>query len=522
MGSLAFSLCLGFASALPAQQPSFHAETRLVEINVVVRDRNGPVANLKKDDFTVMDRGKTRKIAFFSVNGTGPEADLKNAPLPAGTFSNRSAAPPGVTVILLDALNTLTGSGSQSWEEHVQWPEQLALANARQQLIRFVATLEPEDRVAIYSLGKSLDVLSDFTTDRARLQAILEKYQPVSLSRREDVAPLPVHTPVPGEEFNAAVNLDRQILAGFLNRGRAETTLAALSAIANHVAAIPGRKNLVWLTGNLPFPGAAAARAVGRANVAIYPVDARGLLGQNPPSDLDDSTWNFHHRPVSRPVTEPPGLTTMEDMAWETGGRAYVNTNDLTRAIRSAVDDAAVTYTLGFYLDEGALDGKFHQMKIRVRNATYEVRAPRGYYADREAAVSQNRLVEAIVSPVDSSGIGLVAHVECVAGGLMAITGTADLTNLELSHDSGLHKGILDVMVVQMDTEGKMLDLGEERYNLRLTDPEYASYVKSGILFRVNAKAREGMASLRLVVTVTGGSRIGSLVIAAGQIPGER
>lgn len=521
MGSAALLVWPALLWASAAWQgPAFRAGTRLVEINVVVRDKNGPAANLRKDDFALSDRGKTRKIAFFTVNKT--DLSAKNASLAANTFSNRGAAAASVTVILLDALNTLTGSGSQTYEEHPQWSEQLALANARQQLIRYVDTMGEQDRVAIYSLGRSLDVLSDFTGDREQLRSVLEKYQPVSLTRREDAEPLPVHLPGVAEQFNQAIDRDRLMFAGIVNQNRTQTTMMALSAIARHVTAIPGRKNLVWLTGGLPFPGAAAARVVSRADIAIYPVDARGLLAQNPPSDFAEAASRMYSHAGSRPLTQPPGLAPMEDMAWQTGGRAFINTNDLTSAIRSAIDDSEITYTLGFYLEEASLDGKFHQVKVRVKSAGYEVRAPRGYFADKDAAVNQSRLAEAIASPLGSAEVGLTARVDRTENGAVAITGAADLANLELAQAPNLHHGVMDVFVAQMDAEGKLLDLAEERYNLRLSDPEYASYLKPGILFRVKCKPRDKVATFRVVVTVAGGSRIGSLVIPASRIsPGN-
>src|SRR5579863_9059816 len=106
---------LGFLGVLPllaALNPPpepqvFHSGTRLVEVEVVVRDKNGPVKNLTKDDFTVLDQGKPQAIAIFrSATTRGAES----VPLPPGTVSNRqdSRGRPleGATVVLLDQLNT--------------------------------------------------------------------------------------------------------------------------------------------------------------------------------------------------------------------------------------------------------------------------------------------------------------------------------------------------------------------------------------------------------------------------------
>ncbi len=184
-------------------------------------------------------------------------------------------------MILLDRLNTLIGSSAPG-ELTPLFNGDLALQNAKLHLLKFVDEMAPTDRVAVYSLGQSLRVLSDFTSDRAQLKTILQSYRATSITTREVAEPqasdvCPLNDPN-GCPINRGLNEDRQVLAGLSNAVRGQTTMNALLAIAAHVAGIPGRKNLVWLTSNLSFPPEVVARAVSRSNIAIYPVDARGLL----------------------------------------------------------------------------------------------------------------------------------------------------------------------------------------------------------------------------------------------------
>src|SRR5580698_9260916 len=149
-----------FAVAPPggvSQESSvFRANTRLVQINVVVRDKSGPVADLTKSDFVITDHGKARTIGVFSVNR---EVSAPGAvALPANTFSSRPLsgcqASASVTMILLDRLNTLIGSSAPG-EQAPMFDADLALANAKQHLLTFIEGMGPTDRVAIYSLGTS-------------------------------------------------------------------------------------------------------------------------------------------------------------------------------------------------------------------------------------------------------------------------------------------------------------------------------------------------------------------------------
>ena len=366
-----------------SQPPTISVSSRLVQVGVIARDKNGPVADLTKDDFVVLDRGKPQTISLFSVE-SGKSEDRPVQPLPLNTFSDlpQYGAPPrSLTILLLDNLNTLYGSAPGPYENTPYWFEDLALANAKQHLIEFIKQLDPRDRVAIYGLRDSLHVLCDFSSDRSQLLTILKRYDTTSMTSRETSDPSAVHIPnqPPGQppRLNASVNQANGQLAGITDQGRAGITMAALQSIAAHVANLPGRKNLVWLTANLPFSGIAMARILSPAQIAAYPVDGRGLLpraslqSMEGVEDADAEATGTFARPDS---PQPIGIDTMETLGEETGGEALVNSNDITRAIRKAVEDSAVTYTLGFYIDRASIDGKFHELKVQVKRKGLSVR----------------------------------------------------------------------------------------------------------------------------------------------------
>src|SRR5436190_1641653 len=145
-----------FAAGLLAasQDNTIRVNTRLVQVDVVVRDKNGPVANLTKDDFTVLDNGKPQRIDVYSISTAQRSVPPSSAPpLPVGTVSNRRDAqnenPTSATVIMFDMLNT---------------PQQYQL-NAIKQLIGYLKSLKKEDRIALYILENELHVAHDFTND---------------------------------------------------------------------------------------------------------------------------------------------------------------------------------------------------------------------------------------------------------------------------------------------------------------------------------------------------------------------
>jgi len=517
------------------QGPAISVSTRLVQVGVIVRDKNGPVADLTKDDFVVLDRGKPQKISVFSVESS-ESASQPAQPLPQNTFSDLpqygTATPRSVTIVLLDNLNTLSGNGHEGYETGPVWMEDLALANAKAHLIEFIKDLDTKDRVAIYGLSETLHVLCDFTSDRDRLLTILKNYDTKSRTNREAAEPGSYHTPVPGREFND--NMDAQALefAASTNERRAIQTMIALQSIASHVANIPGRKNLVWLTANLPFSGAALARILVPAQIAAYPVDARGLLSRAMPSSVSDvvasgselsSVLGLDRSPAQ--TDQPIGIDTMEKIAEDTGGRAFVNTNDITSAIRKAVEDSAVTYTLGFYMDPHSADGKFHELKVQVKREGLTLRYPKGYLAAEDAPPTKDQnwqtVLTAVQSPIESSVIPLQARVDRVSQPLpnsLRLLCSIDIHNLRLVQTGDLRKGAVSMYVIQQGGAGKVLSQWTKTYDLQLSKKQYAALLKSGMPFSQDVQPKAGVTTLRVLVEDPATAEIGSLIIPLSQV----
>jgi len=356
--------------ALPSQNPpTIRATTRLVEINVVAHDKKGaPVTGLTQEDFTILDGGKEEKIATFSVESRrAPKGSSE--PLPLNVFSNRVAkegvTPTSVVVILLDAAGTTFGD----------------LAYARQQVIKFLSHLQPQDRIALYVLGRELQVVQDFTSDPAPLiEAIRANGVRVSATSdgntsSEALSKSPALT---GRAALAAARLDAGLWAMSISRDTARqwlrmTVLDGLQAIARHLSGLPGRKSILWVTGSVPFPqnpyvsfGPHSAtdyplgdkvretiRLLNQADVALYPVDARGLFidprfrAENREMDAGGSGLQSMNLQIQGMIYH----------AAETGGRAFYNSNDLKTALRNALDDSDLTYTLAYYPTHDQWDG---------------------------------------------------------------------------------------------------------------------------------------------------------------------
>lgn len=518
------------------QGPTISVSTRLVQVGVIARDKNGPVADLTKEDFVILDRGKPQQISVFSVESTG-SVQQPAQPLPQNTFSDLpqygAAIPRSVTIVLLDNLNTLYGSAATIYEDSPRWMEDHALANAKAHLLEYLKNLGPQDRVALYGLSDTLHVLCDFTSDRSQLLAIVQKYDARSRTSREVVEPGGTHLPdQPSGGVPPPIDADRMRLAENANASRAAITLAALQAIADHVANIPGRKNLVWLSANLPFSAEAMAAILRPAQIAAYPVDGRGLLSrssltQENDTPMDDiglpSEMNQAHS--SADSGQPTGIDAMQRLADLTGGRAFVNTNDLTGAIREAVADGTVLYSLGFYMDAHSADGKFHELKVQVRREGLTIRYPKGYLASKDIPPTKDQnwktVVTAVQSPIESSVIPLQAKVDRVDQPMpnsLRLLCSIDIRNLRLLQTGDLRKGAVSVYVIQQDGAGKVLSQWTKTYDLQLSEKQCAALLRSGMPFSQDVQPKAGVTTLRILVEDPASTEIGSLIIPLSQV----
>lgn len=217
----------------PHEQTVIRSTTRLVQVSVVVQDKKGePVIGQKREDFAVFDEGTPQAISVFASASPAPVA-LPNL-LPANVFTNRvdlkGQDPGAVTVVLFDLLNT----------------SDVDQAYVRKQILTFLQTLRPQDHVAIYALTAKLLLLHEFTQGAAVLVDAVNHFSPKEIAQFDASHPEYFH--VQGDAFakrlEAVINGANAQVAEQAELDRVLITGAALHAIAEHVAAIPGRKNL--------------------------------------------------------------------------------------------------------------------------------------------------------------------------------------------------------------------------------------------------------------------------------------
>ncbi len=535
-------LLFTLAAAAVAQAP-IQVTTRLVQVAVVVRDKHGAVGDLTKGDFEVQDKGKSRQIATFSVARASDR--VTRASLPPNTFSNRldrqSEAPVTATVLLFDSLNT-------------KFKDQ---ADARRQVLTFLKALDPETPIAIYALGNNLRILHDFTQDQASLTRALERYRnststPLANSQGDPEAASAVNLTAPGPATVPTpdtADLVSQILEPLQEYSvdrRVAITLSAMDAIASRMAGVPGRKNLIWISGAFPLsvgfdrnglsgagqragtyagPMRDAAIAIDQANVSIYPVDARGLLVTNavrtdmPALHNQTGLGQATNMPTPEYMAGNQEIETMQLLADWTGGKAFYNSNDIRGAVKQATEDAEVTYTLGFYAEEKDLDGGYHELKVKVARKGTDTRYRKGYFATPLTAVDSQPageiLKNALFSPADATAMGLTASLTpdpAHAGSFILALGM-DMQNLSLAAKNSRWADMLNFVIAQQAATGVVLDAVQNSIKIDITDENRDKLLKEGLTLKVAITPAPGLSQIRVAVMDQATGNVGSLRI---------
>ncbi|HEY2458273.1 MAG TPA: VWA domain-containing protein [Candidatus Acidoferrum sp.] len=562
------------------KEPStIRATTRLVQMSVVVTDKKGqPVTGLKKEDFTVLDESKPQQVEFFTESAPPASAEPATRMLPKNVFTNRydlkGEDPGAVTIILFDAENTAT-------------EDQLYL---RKQVMALLRSLKSQDHVAVYALTSQLLVLHDFTQDDSALVDAVAKFAPreqtvfdASFATRVQFVGPSTGATGPWQNLGQALETPNRQISNQFVKMRVITTTEALKAIANHVASIPGRKSLLWVSGGFPIQigvptigrptdlslateqrtdqgGTSvcadmtnqmacpedetgtfddqineAVRELNRANVAIYPVDAHGVA-VDPTMDVRKSggteTVAVHEGDQSNTTAtiamEQDNRDSSKKLADGTGGVAFFGTNDVRNALQRAFDDSRYAYTIGFYPNHGNWNGAFRKIKVEVKAAGAKLRYRNGYFADAEKPGSDTQekmaIRDAAASPLEATTLAMIVSgrlAGAVADRKVEVHVGLDPKQLLFQAADNHQKGAVDLYFVQRNAQGETLAAENQRIGFNLEQKQYDYLTKEGIVLARHLTIAPQATELRVLVRDAGSEVLGSVnVPVAGLFEG--
>jgi len=557
-----FCTNIGAQSESGASTPTIRINTHLVLVDVVATDKHGKaITDLKASDFTLQEKGKSEKIAIFNPPGSQDKGAARG--LGPGIYSNR---PEYVTtegplaVLLLDTVNT-------SFRDS---------AYARRQMLQFVRNqYKPGQRMAIFTLSNGLAVLQDFTTDPQLLYNALVQYLPKEQEGKAAAAPAVANVANAdsgrgnsnsmADSFNQRIQAFQNAQVAYQEDRRIEITLAAMRSLARILAGVPGRKSVLWVTAGFPFSlipedrtisdtelaeslptisqlslgtrdsgsvasitrqGHAgeirlAAAQLASAQIAIYPVDARGLVSGMEETMLDPKSRNLDamtQGAQARISNVTSTQETMREMARETGGKAYINQNEVQQGVALALADYPASYTLGYYPDDKKWDGKYRSIKVKTQSDGVELRYRRGYFAIDPSQLKDQKpeqaIAEALSDQAANTLVTFLAQVKPGDKGKLGVDILVDSNSVTAEDVAGGNKKLNLVFYAAIfSADGKMLGNQSMKIDQTFDANTFQQVQQHGILTHMDIDPKPGKNDLRIAVRDNHSASVGTLIV---------
>jgi VWFA-related protein len=381
---------------LPAQQSTtgytFKAKSELVLVNVSVRDKNGNlVKDLKPEDFTVLEDNKPQKVATFDIENT------QNAPQVPMNQANLLSTPP-VSAARTTTSASVPGQPDEAIKDRrliilffdlsAMQPDEIERStDAAQDYLK--KQMQPADLVSVVSLANTLTVNQDFTSDRDRLMQVLQAFN-TGANAGFELGSTGTTEGTPDTAGSFTVD-DTEY-----NIFNTDMRLHALRAVAEQVANVPQKKSLIYFSSGMQRTGIenqselrAAINAAVIANLSIYTLDIRGLQALVPGGEAQNASMRG-----TSPYSGQAQLNalnsnfqtqeTLVTLAADTGGKAFLDSNDFGKIFKSVQDDTSMYYLLGYHSTNTARDGKYRRITVKVNRPGVKIDSRRGYYAQAD------------------------------------------------------------------------------------------------------------------------------------------
>ena len=514
-------------SSVPAQEQAdytFRVQSDLVLVNVTVKDKSGSfVRGLKPEDFTILEDNKPQKVVSFDVENIDAVAtqDVAQAkPLPgqsAPATPTAGAAPPNSDVDRFKDRRLIVLFFDLSAME----PDEIdrAITSAE----HYVDTqMAPADMVSIVSLGSSLLVNQDFTADHDLLKKQLQAFGEGSgQGFEEGTTGSTEGTPDTGQPFTAddteynIFNTDRR--------------LEALRSVAEKLSHMQQKKSLIYFSSGMDRTGIenqselrAATNAAVRANMAIYTMDLRGLQalvagGEAQNASLRGTSAYSGQSSINALNSNFTTQETLVTLASDTGGRAFLDSNDFSQVFKGVQQDTSAYYLLGFHSTNPAKDGRYRRISVKVNTPGVKVEYRRGYYAPADYRHSTKedkelQLEQELASELPTTDLPLYlgdAYFRLEANKFyIPISLVVPGSEIPFTRSSDRDKATLDVIGVVLDSEHHPVN--RIRDTVKLAVDSSSDVRKKNVQYDTGISLPPGKFHLKFVVRENETGRMGS------------
>ena len=471
---------------------TFKVSSELVLVSVTVHDKHGALLRgLKQSDFTVLEDGKVQRLQSFDIEDV--ENYLQSAP-------QRSSAQAETAAAKTDLFTSRKAPSLEALRDRRLMVLFLDLSSlesddsdrAVESAKNFVAKqMTPADLVSIVSFDTSLKVVQDFSSDKKLLLAALERIAGnEGVGQEAGTTGTSEGTPDDAGSF-VADDTDYNIF-------NTDLRLQALATLARNLAGIDQKKSILYFSSGMTKTGVenqaqlrAAVNAAVRSNVSIYAVDSRGLQAL-PPGGIASSA-------SLRGVSSYSGAAVQNDLdsnfasqetlvtiAEDTGGKAFLDSNDFSKAYAKVQADSETYYVLGYRSSNPSRDGRFRRIEVKLNRNDVKLEYRKGYYGPRDfqhftKEDREQQLQEEMASELPNTDLpvylasGYFRAQESKFFALVSIVVPGSALVAQRDKD----RASLDVLGMVRDKETKF-PIGNIRDNVKLTVEQTQSVTASG------------------------------------------
>lgn len=515
-------------STLLAQQPAagytFKAQSELVLVNVSVRDNNGnPVRDLTPEDFTVLEDNKPQRVATFDIEDTHntPQIPMQQVNLlstpakTAGAAASARAAGAHDSEIKDRRLIILFFDLSSMQPDEIERSSSAAQDYLNRQM-------QPADLVSIVSLGNTITVNRDFTSDRDKLASVLQSFN-VGAGAGFDLGSAGTTEGTPDTAQSFTVD-DTEY-----NIFNTDRRLQALRAVAEQVAGVPQKKSLIYFSSGMQRTGIenqselrAAINSAVMANLSIYTLDIRGLQPLPPGGEAQNASLRGTSAYSGRSQLNALDSNfqtqeTLVTLASDTGGKAFLDSNDFGRVFKGVQEDTSMYYLLGYHSTNTARDGKFRRITVRVNRPGVKIDFRSGYYAQADFQHSnkedrERQLQDELTSELSSTDLPVY-----LATGYFRLADNKFYVPLSLivpgseipfSRNRDQDQATLDILALV--TDEKKLPAGEIRETVKLAVNATNEVQRKNVQYDNGLTLSSGKYHLKVVVRENQSGRMGS------------
>ena len=387
----------------------------IVLVNVVVRDKSGKIVRgLSKDDFTVVEDGKPQSLSSFDFEQTDTEAlpPLESQPTIMGAVKGGVKQAPAsdqqkldfhgrrVMVLFYDLSSMQPEEIERSVNSGIQFVEKQMTA---------------ADLIAVASLGSSITVNQEFTSDREALRKAIAALNPSSGQGFENGGT--GDSEGTGDDSNSFAADDTEY-----NIFNTDRRLEAIESLADSMKDIQQKKSLIYFSGGMSKTGvenqAALRTAINRAiraNVALYTMDLRGLQAIVPGGEAQSASMRGTSPYSGASVrgafdSNFDSQETLSTLAADTGGKAFLDSNDFNQVYTQVQKDTSAYYMLSYHSTNPARDGRYRKIVVKTKLKDVKLEYRSGYYAPRDWQHSrgedrEQQLVDELASDIPSTDL---------------------------------------------------------------------------------------------------------------------